>query len=385
MAHRPTHRYVATTSLGLEGVLAEELNALGATAVVPWAGGASFEGDRHLMMRACLWLRTAHRVRWILDECQVRTQDDLYPVARRVARWERLCPPDRTIAVRASLRQAPFQDERIVALKVKDAIVDTVRDSVGTRPDVSGKDPDVGIHVRLSGSRATFSLDAAGQSLHIRGYRTQSGPAPLRETLAAGALLMSGWDGTRPLVDPMCGSGTLLVEGALIATGRAPGLEREFGFQRWPNYRARAWEEIRQEAVEAIRPSEVALVGREVSARVLAYAQGNAKRAGVGEVVRWEQGRMEETRRPDGPAGLFVTNPPYGERLGDRESAEEVYRQLGGLMGRAFSGWRATLFVAERRHRDAVGLEVLHEAPVKNGALDVVLCAYQTSPWGGSE
>ncbi|MEC9072823.1 MAG: THUMP domain-containing protein, partial [Myxococcota bacterium] len=292
MSHRPTHRYVATTSLGLEGLLADELVALGASAVQPWAGGASFEGDRHMMMRACLWLRTAHRVRWILDECQVRNQDDLYPVARRVARWERLCPPDRTIAVRASLRNSPFRDERIVALKVKDAIVDTVRDAVGSRPDVSGKDPDVGIHVRLSGTRATFSLDAAGQSLHIRGYRTQSGPAPLRETLAAGALLMSGWDGTSPLVDPMCGSGTLLVEGALIATGRAPGLDREFGFQRWPSYRPKAWEAIRQEAVDAIHPAAHPVVGREVSARVLAYARDNGKRAGVGDAIRWEQGRM---------------------------------------------------------------------------------------------
>ena len=273
---RPLQSYVATTALGLERVLGAELEALGATDVQTWGGGARFKGDRRLMIRACLWLRTAHRVRWILGHGTARSTDDLYRSIQKMARWKGLVPSSHTLRVDATARNSCFNDARFAALKTKDAIVDAVRDATGDRPSINLEDPDVSVHVRIVGERLTVGLEASGGSLHARGYRSQSGPAPLRETLAAGLLQLAEWDQDEPLFDPMCGSGTLLIEGAWMAENRPPNLDRRFGFERWPGFRLDKLASIRHAAAQEVREGRATIAGSDRDRRIISTARANA-------------------------------------------------------------------------------------------------------------
>ena len=373
MARQDDKMFVATTSLGLAGVLEEELVGLRASAVRRFAGGATFRGDRDFMMEACMRLRTAHRVRWVLGTFQVHAQDDLYEGVRQLARWQGLVPATHTLAVDASVRDAVFLDGRFAALRVKDAIVDAVRDATGNRPSVDRESPDVGVHLRLTGKHATISLDAAGSSLHERGYRRAAGVAPLRETLAAGVILLSGWPGNVPLVDPMCGSGTLVIEAAMLAAGIAPGLDRSFGFERWPGHRPQRLERIREEVRASVVDVEIPIVGRDHDEKVVLAAQRNAERAGVVDLIRFERVPFDQGRAPCEQPGLVVANPPYGHRLGDVKRAEATHSRLGAALRAGFGGWRAVILTAHESHRQALGLEEARTWPLKNGALDVNL------------
>lgn len=378
MARRPPDkRFFATTSMGLERPLARELERLGARGVRPGGGGVSFRGDRQLMMSACLSLRTAHRVLWMLGDFDAPDLDSLYRGVREVARWTGLMTPEHTLAVHATTRESDIRDTRILAMKTKDAIVDAIRDVVGSRPSVDRRDPDVRVHLRLSRNRASIGIDAAGESLHVRGYRLEAGPAPLRETMAAGILSLLAWDGSAPLLDLFCGSGTFPIEAALIAGRRDPGLlGRRYAFERWPGHKDAQLERLLDEAEARVRPPAQTIRGYDISKRAITTALANIDRAQVQSRVVVRKADACELRPPEGPPGLLVGNPPYGERLGDVETLVRLYSDLGGALRARFKGWRLGLLIAEERHHEALGLECLRRWRLRQGPIDVTLYEY---------
>jgi putative N6-adenine-specific DNA methylase len=322
-------------------------------------------------------LRTAHRVLWVLAEVDAGNQDQLYRSLRERVRWNGLVTPEHTIAVHATVKNSVFRNSQFVALKTKDAIVDTVRDEKGARPSVDKEDPAVRVHIRVKGNMGIVSIDAAGESLHARGYRLKAGAAPMRETMAAGALLLDGWRGECPVIDPMCGSGTLIIEAALLAQRHPPGLARaRFGFERWPGHREEVFARIRENAnLEQTRPIP-RLFGSDRDGRVVSIAQDNARRAGVSDITQWATGDMAKMLRSQGEPGIVLTNPPYGERMGEIESHANLYRDLGQLLQRRFQGWRALVFLAHEAHEDAMGLTPQRSWNLQHGPLQVRLNRY---------
>jgi len=368
-------RCFATTAPGLEPFLAEELRGLGLSGIKPGASGVGFRGDREALMRVCMTSRTAHRVLWTLGDVDTSSREELYKGVRAAARWEGLIPPDKTLAVFASVRDAPaFRDTRMAALTVKDAVVDAVRDARGARPSVSVDDPDVVIRLSVKGRRGVLSLDGAGRtSLHARGYRTEAGEAPLRETVASAMILASGWEQRTPLIDPMCGSGTLLIEAAYIAKRVAPGLLREtHGFARWPGHRQdrllRLTSELRREHTRRCPP----ILGLDVDPQMLRLARANSERAGLTSAIALDRidVRALENPFPEAPTGVIVSNPPYGQRLGDDRAARELIAALGRRLRTQFPGW-VGCFILPRGLARALDLPLAGRWPTKNGALDV--------------
>jgi putative N6-adenine-specific DNA methylase len=366
-------RFYATAALGTADLVARELRALGFAPVRYDAGGATFDGDGlGAGMKACLHLRAAMRVLWPLARFRAADADGLYQGASTVA-WEDHLTTETTFAVSAStgaappLAHAPFLGQR-----VKDAVVDRLRARFGARPDVSRDDPDVRVYVHLSEEgQASVGLDVSGESLHLRGYRVAPTPAPLRETLAAAVLLASEWRADAPLLDPMCGSGTIAIEAALLAGRVAPGLSRRFGFERWPGFDRAAWEELRAEARGRIRPPPAPIMGRDREPDAVAAARRNAAAAGVS--VEWSVADVREMAPPrDGPPGIIVTNPPYGERL---EGSPVFWRTLGTTL-RRMRGWTAFVLVPPWA-LPALGLRPSWQRRLKNGPITVSLCRFE--------
>lgn len=314
----PRARFFATAAKGTEALLAEELAELGLPAVRAARGGVEFGSRPTDAYRACLWSRIALRVHEPLSSFECRDGDDLYAGVAAID-WSKWLDGGRTLAVRASGQNARLQHTHYVAVRAKDAIVDQLRERRGVRPDVDREAPDLLLFVRVSGERASVSLDYSGGSLHARGYRGEEGVAPLRETLAAALVRFSGWRGDTPALDPLCGSGMLLIEAGLWAARRAPGLVHErFGFERWSSFDPTARAELarlREEARAAERPAPP-LSGSDTDPRALEQCRENARRAGL--VVRLEQRPVAEVQ-PRGPAGALLANPPYGERLARSE------------------------------------------------------------------
>jgi len=376
-----TFALVATCGRGLEGALARELSALGASAVEERVAAVGFRGSLEAGYRACLWSRVASRVLLPLAEGPVVKADDLYELTKGV-RWEDHLPLGKTFAVDAAGRHPAFRDTRFAALRVKDAVVDRLRDRRGERPNVDATAPDLALRVRLEQTRAFVSLDLAGEGLHVRGYRTEAGEAPLRETVAAGLLVLAGWPEVFargcPLVDPFCGSGTILIEAAWMAGDRAPGLDRvRWGFQGWAGHEAHRWEALLAEARERAARGAVAeglLFGSDVDVAVLNTACANAKRAGVLARIAFEQVALADRvapPSPDGePRGLVVTNPPYGERLGADADLAPLYATLGDVLKRRFPGWRAHVLVGDRDLEKRVGLRPRSRTLVFNGSIE---------------
>lgn len=372
-------RAFATTAPGLELALADELVAAGYDRVRPGVAGASFVGDRLGLERACLVLRLAHRVLWTLGDVDAGDGDRLYRSVRALAHWEGLVPPDRTFAVHATARDNPsFRDARFAGLRVKDAIVDAVRELAGDRPSVDVADPDVQVRIAISGRKGVVSLDLAGRdSLHARGYRLEAGEAPLRESLAAGLLQLADHRPDEPLYDPCCGSGTILIEAALRARAVAPGLVgRYYGFERWPGFRPDRLAEVRRALeAEARPPLARRLLGTDLDGSVLALARQNAERARVSDdirLLRADAGSVAPPPELDRP-GLVATNPPWGERLGDRAAADRLLERMGRHWRETLRGWRAAVLVGDRAQAPLLGLDDVRLVPLRHGALDVTL------------
>lgn len=366
----------AACTLGLETVLEGELRALGAQGLRPRRGGVVFEGDLALGYRACLWLRSAVRVLERLAVFDVDVEQDLYD---RVAAlpWEDWMGPDDTLAVEATVRESVPSSPRFAAVRVKDAVCDRFRDRDGRRPSVDREAPRVPLHLRLVKGRATLARDLAGDSLHRRGYRPIQVKSPLNEATAAGLLLLAGYDGTGALLDPMCGSGTFLIEAAWIATDRAPGLDRTFAFRHWPDFDAPAWGAIVDEAMGRMKPADpdavaARFVGLEIHGGALTIARKCIEAAEVERVVT--VGRADAGRwSPDGPIDWVFTNPPWGERLvGD---VEESWAALAELL-RACPGAKAHVLSGNPELSGRLRLKADRKWPVRTGPIDARLLRY---------
>ncbi|HTT70350.1 MAG TPA: THUMP domain-containing protein [Anaeromyxobacteraceae bacterium] len=400
-------RFFATCAKGTEGALRRELSRLALHAVRGERGGVAFEGDLEDALRVCLQTRVAMRVLLFLARFPAPDAAALYDGARAVD-WSPWLTKRTTLAVEASVRDSALTHSMFAALKVKDAVVDALRERLGARPDVDPKDPDVRIVLHLSRDLADLALDLSGEPLHRRGYRALATLAPLKETLAAAVLLLGHVDPDQPFLDPMCGSGTLAIEQALAARRLAPGLPRAFGFQRWPGYRGAlqsAFDRLREEARRSALPAAPApIVARDLFPRALEVARRNAERAGVAGDVRFERGDARELDPAAFPeAGTLCTNPPYGERLmggrpppagevprsggraGPKGTARDerverlklagLYRGLALAVSR-FHGWQAVFLSGNPLLEEAMGRAPAVSHRLWNGPLEVRLLRY---------
>ncbi len=334
----------------------------------------SFRGGLDEVYSANLWLRTATRVLRQLSEGPADSREALYDLASKVA-WEELVGRGQTIAVEAAGKAAAFSNTGFAALTVKDAVVDRLRARWGSRPDVARKGADVRLHVHLAGERSAVALDSSGEPLSHRGYRPRGGPAPLSETLAAGALLLAGFDGARPFLDPMAGTGTIAIEAALIATSTAPGSRRSFACEGWRDHEPARLAEAREAARARRQPPTAAIVASDNEPRAVAAALRNAREAGVGDVLKVEVKDVRELVLP-GERTVIVTNPPYGERLGSPAELATLYHELGDALKRRAAGATAWLLVGNLELAKSIGLRASRRIVLFNGPIECRLLRY---------
>jgi 23S rRNA (guanine2445-N2)-methyltransferase / 23S rRNA (guanine2069-N7)-methyltransferase len=378
-------RWFAACPKGLEYLLVDELKALGASEAREQLAGVRFEGDAAFGYRACLWSRLASRVLMPLAEFECPDADALYAGALAVD-WETHLAPGATFAVSAHGRAPGLDHTQFVALKVKDAIVDRLRETHGARPDVDRESPDVQFDVVLRRGRATLSIDFSGGALFHRGYRRDQGEAPMKENLACAMLLRARWPEVHaaggPLVDPMCGSATLLIEGAWMAADVAPGLRRtRFGFTGWRGFDGAAWEaqlaEARVRADAGLKALAPKFFGFDRDNRVLNAARANAQSAGLAGFIQLAQRPVAALVPPPHEApGLVISNPPYGERMGEVEALRGTWQELGSALSRGFAGWRAALITSEESLGRATGLRADRTYALFNGTLECRLLCF---------
>lgn len=358
----------AKTLYGLEPVLAEELKKLGATDIEPHNRAVSFTGDQRMLYRANLWLRTATRILVPIFGARAWNEDSLYAAAQKLD-WSQYFSLDETFAVHTTLNTDKFDHSLYVSLKVKDAIVDQFRDKFGRRPNVDKDKPDISIQVHISADQVTFLLDSSAISLHKRGYKAAIYKAPLSECLAAGMIMLTGWDGTEPLYDPMCGSGTILTEAALIAKNIAPGLYREsFGFMTWNDFDPLLWEEVVDEAHAAQVKTDAVIYGSDVSMVALDETDQNIAKAQLGDIIKLKQVAFEQGSAPP-EVGMILTNPPYGERI-EKDDMIEFYQEIGNTLKRDYAGWTAWIFSGNLQALKFVGLKPSRKIPLFNGPIE---------------
>ncbi len=371
------HRYFATCARGLEPVLAEELRRLGASAIDPGRGGVAFAGPRVLVCHANLWLRTAIRVLMPILEAQVTSTDELYDAVQTLD-WARFMTVAHTLAVDSNVRDSNITHSKYAALRVKDAICDQFVDKMGRRPSVDVERPMVGFNLHIAQNQATLSLDSSGDSLHKRGYRPILNRAPLNEALAAGLIYLTGWGGDGPFIDPMCGSGTLCIESAWMALNRPPGLTRKhFGFQGWMNYDVSLWAALRDEARRGVgRTLPHPIIGFDIRRDALAFCEENSRAAGIGHLLQFALRDVREFRPPDGPPGVILCNPPYGERLGEERELVPLYQALGDMIGRC-PGWKVFIFTSNAFLTRCIRRKTARAVELFNGKLHCRLLEYQ--------
>jgi 23S rRNA G2445 N2-methylase RlmL len=362
----------ATAARGTEGAVRDELRDLGFRRVRADRGGVHFGRSLDEGFRACLELRTALRVLYRLSSFEAPTGEALYEGVAAID-WSPWLTPRHTLAVRAVCHGSRLTHSQFVAQKTKDAIVDQLRARLGARPSVDLADPDVTLFVHLARDRATVYLDVSGGSLHRRGWRARAGEAPIKESLAAAILRLSGWDRRRPLVDPLCGSGTIAIEAALWSRSIAPGLTRaRFGFERWACHddaTARRAAELREQAEAKITPGTTPIRGSDVDPDAIALAQENAEEAGVR--VDFRRASVRDLVA-EGEPGMVVTNPPYGERIG---ATDALYRDMAQAFAR-LSGWRVAILAGTPAIERAVRRPPDKELTVYNGDIECRLLIY---------
>ncbi|MBN3172191.1 bifunctional 23S rRNA (guanine(2069)-N(7))-methyltransferase RlmK/23S rRNA (guanine(2445)-N(2))-methyltransferase RlmL [Pectobacterium brasiliense] len=379
----------ASTARGLEELLKSELESLGAQSCAVVQGGVHFEGDNRLLYQSLMWSRLASRILLPLNEFKVHSDLDLYLGVQAID-WSTIFSIDKTFAVHFTGTNEDIRNSQYGALKVKDAIVDSFTRKTGQRPDVAKQQPDIRVNVFLQRDMASVSLDLSGDGLHQRGYRDLAGLAPLKENLAAAIVLRSGWKNGTPLVDPMCGSGTLLIEAAMIAADRAPGLHRtHWGFNAWLKHDAELWREVTAEAQQRARQGLQATTSRffgsDNDRRVIEIAKANARRAGVAELISFDVRDAAQLKNPlpEGPRGTVVSNPPYGERLESEPALIALHNMLGRKMKSDFGGWQLSLFSASPELLSCLQLRAERQFKAKNGPLDCVQKNYQLAETQG--
>jgi putative N6-adenine-specific DNA methylase len=361
----PFEQFFAVVAPGLEEVCAAELRALGMAEVRTVGGGVDFEGHRRDLYRANLWLRTASRVLVRIAEARCTSFPELFQKSVRLP-WGKFLRPGAPYQVRVSSQRSRLMHTDRIATTVAEGVARALGSSVPVEEEGAQR-----IQVRLQDDRATFSVDSSGELLHRRGYRQETGHAPLRETLAAGMLMLLDWHGQEPLLDPMCGSGTLLIEGGLLATGQPPGAQRTFAFMDWPRYRPGLWQALLAEAARDRRPLGAFLQGSDHSDAALAAARRNAERSGLAD-IDWQLRELAFLPSMAG-SGLLVCNPPYGERLGAGSDLRPLYRQLGQICRRSLPGWRVAILSPDERLVRTTGLPMRRIAALNNGGIAVAL------------
>jgi putative N6-adenine-specific DNA methylase len=367
--------FFAPCPRGLEGVLEDELRALGAAEAKGTDGGVAFSGERALAYRCNLESRIASRILLRVGQGTYRREQDLYDFARRLP-WKNWFRVDRTLRVNLSATQSPLKSLEFATLRIKDAVCDSFRDAVGERPSVDKADPHVRIHAYLTANECTLYLDTSGAALFQRGYRRSAQEAPLRENLAAGILKLIAWDGETPLLDPMCGSGTFLIEAALMGLDAPPGRNRRFGFEQLSWFDAKAWQSVREAAnARTRRKRALSLFGSDRSEAALASTRANLAGLGLEDAVELEQCDVLERKAP-APAGIMICNPPYGVRLSDQEALAAFYPRLGDALKQRFAGWHAYLLSADMQLAKLIGLKTSRRTPLYNGTLECRLYGY---------
>ncbi len=366
---------VAKTFQGLEDVLAEELRLLGAENVEPGRRMVSFEGDKAMLYKANMCCRTALRILKPIYKFTAQNPDELYEKVKDYD-WNTILSLDKTFSIDTVSNSEEFTHSRYVTYRVKDGIVDYFRDKYGpdSRPRVRLQDADVRINVHIQGERVTVSLDSSGESLHKRGYRVAQTEAPINEVLAAGIILKSGWRGDCPFVDPMCGSGTFVIEAAMIAAGINPGVyRRHFAFESWADFNAELFDEIYNDDSRE-RSVNFPIIGCDMSPKAIAIATENVKSAGVGKYVDLKVRPLSQWT--EAPAnGVLVTNPPYGERISS-EDMDGLYALIGQKLKQVFTGYHAWIIGYREEYFQKIGLAPSVREPIYNGALECELREY---------
>ncbi len=371
-----TH-YFATVARGLETVAAQELITLGAQQVKPDFCGVYFEGDQRLLYQVNLWSRTIFRVLVPLRTFACCDAQQLYREVQRLD-WREYVTPAQTLAVVCTGSNSQLNHTHFTALQVKNAIVDQQRHYSGERSSVNAEEPDILLNLHLEGDTAVLSLDSSGGSLHRRGYRPEVGLAPLKETLAAALLLMAGWQAQTPLLDPLCGSGTLPLEAGLQALDIAPGLfRRDFGFQHWLDFDSTLWEELFQEAHERELTTLAAPIwGSDQDADLIEQACHNAQRAGLSQQITFSTIDLHDLEAPT-DQGVLICNPPYGQRLGSTAELGDFYRSLGDILKQRFKGWTAFVLTGNKDLAKQIGLRTAKRFAVYNGTIPCTLLKYE--------
>ena len=365
---------VAKTFQGLENVLADELKALGAEDVEPGRRVVAFKGDKATMYRANFCCRTALRILKPIYKFHASTVDELYEEVKKF-RWENVLSPKRTFSIDSTVYSDDFRHSKFVTYRVKDAIADYFNDKYGERPSIRISNPDVMFDVHISGKEVTLSLDSSGESLHKRGYRVAQTEAPINEVLAAGIIKLSGWDGNSDFYDPMCGSGTFLVEAALIAANINPGVYRNnFAFERWDDFDVELFESIYNDD-SGEREFTHKIYGSDISPKAVGIAKSNVKSARVGKFIDIQVKPFQEIADIPEGGGILITNPPYGERI-TSDNMEALYDSIGTMLKNEFKGFNAWVISENNELFDKIGLKPSVKFPILNGALECELRQY---------
>ncbi|WP_281628746.1 bifunctional 23S rRNA (guanine(2069)-N(7))-methyltransferase RlmK/23S rRNA (guanine(2445)-N(2))-methyltransferase RlmL [Vibrio sp. St2] len=368
------HQYLAVTSNGLENLLVEELTKLGITNAKPVQAGVRFKASNEQIYRCCLWSRLASRFVRVLSEFTCNDDMDLY-LATSSVNWVNQFHSSKMFVVDFNGTNREIRNSQYGAMKVKDAVVDSFEKKNLPRPSISKDRADLRIHVRLHRDKAILGVDMVGGGLHQRGYRPESGRAPLRETLAAAIILRSGWSADKSLLDPMCGSGTLLIEAAMMAANMAPGVNREkWGFESLEDFEPELWAEIKSEAAvqarRGVKKVDTKFFGFDNDARVLKTAKDNARRAGVDSLIEFNLGDAAQVKRPqEFEAGVIVSNPPYGERLGTHPGLIALYTAFGAQLKSEFGGCQASIFSSSDELLSCLRMRADKQFKLNNGAL----------------
>ncbi len=365
---------IAKTFMGLEPVLAKELTQLGANDVEIGRRMVSFTGDKELMYRANFQLHTAIRILKPIHHFKARSADDVYEEIKKID-WTEYLGTDKTFTVDSVVFSEEFRHSKFVSYKVKDAIVDQFREKTGKRPNISVANPDIRLNMHIAEDKCTLSLDSSGESLHRRGYRQESVEAPLNEVLAAGMILLSGWQGDTDFIDPMCGSGTLIIEAALIARNMAPGLFRkEYAFEKWPDFDADLFDEIyNDESLE--REFNHKIYGYDIDMKAVNTARLNVKAAGLSDIISVEQQDFKDFTQPQNKS-IIITNPPYGERISTPDLMG-TYKMIGERLKHQFKGNDAWVLSYREECFDQIGLKPSIKIPLYNGSLECEFRKYQ--------
>lgn len=361
------YNMIAKTFMGLENVLAEELIALGANNVQIGRRMVSFSGDKELMYRANFQLHTAIRILKPIATFKARSAEDMYDEVKKID-WSQYIEKGKTFSVDSVVYSDEFRNSRFVTYKVKDAIVDQFREKTGDRPNVSVTNPDIRLHIHIAEDEASLSLDSSGESLHRRGYRQESVEAPLNEVLAAGMILMTGWKGETDFIDPMCGSGTLLVEAALIARNISPGVFRkEFAFEKWPDFDADLFDMIYNDDSQE-KEFNHHIYGYDINIKAVNTARLNVRAAGLTKDITVEEQDFKDFTKPE-QKSIMITNPPYGERI-STPNLLDTYKMIGERLKHAFGGNDAWILSYREECFDQIGLKPSIKIPVFNGSLE---------------